>query len=114
MIRIALPALFLLLGACALPEPVPPPRSATGPDAALIEACRREAERSVLFRDRGQQMRLDEGESRTGLQGTMQSARAITDNYGQRVERDRLTEDCIRRAQSGPAPVDRRAPATRR
>ena len=114
MIRMTLPALLLVLGACSPPQALPTPRAAGSPDAALVEACRREAERSVLFRDRGQQMRLDEGESRVGVQASIPTLRATTDNYGQRVERDRLTEDCVRRAQSGPVPVDRRPPATRR
>ena len=114
MIRSALPAMLLLLGACERFEPLPPPRSASGPDAPLIEACRREAERQVLFQDRGQQMRMDEGANSVGLQASIPSIRAQSDSYGQRIQRDRLAEDCIRRNQGGPAPVDRRpAPARR-
>lgn len=114
MIRVAAPAL-LLLAACNPPEMLPPARSATGPDAALVEACRREAERQVLFQDRGQQMRLDEGANSVGVQASIPSIRAQSDSMGQRIMRDRLVEDCIRRNTAGPAPVDRRsAPAPRR
>lgn len=111
MIRFTLPVLLLLLGACERFEPLPPVRSTSGPDGALIEACRREAERQVLFQDRGQQMRIDEGGSNIGVQSSIPSSRAQSDLLGQRIQRDRLTEDCIRRSTSGPTPTDRRPAA---
>lgn len=105
-------AALLLLAACA-PSAPPPPVSVTGrvgpapraavPGAerlsrdALVEACRREAERVVLYRDRGQEMRIEEGQSRVGVQASIPTIRAETDRLAQQFERDRLTEECVRR-----------------
>lgn len=106
MYRVALP--LLLLAACSFSDPpAPPPTATTSNDAPTIEAaCRRQAERVVLFRDRGQQMRIDEGENRLGTQGsTPSSLRAQTDTYGQQVERDRLARECVQASQTGATPT---------
>lgn len=117
MFRVALP--LLLLAACSFSDPpAPPPTATTSSDAPSIEAaCRRQAERVVLFRDRGQQMRIDEGENRLGTQGaTPSSLRAQTDTYGQQVERDRLARECVQasRVSTSPAPTDQAPPPSRR
>jgi hypothetical protein len=104
-------AALLLLAACAPVAPAPPvsvagrvaPPRAVGPAGeplshdALVAACRREAERVVLYRDRGQEMRIDEGQSRVGVQASIPTIRAETDRLAQQFERDRLTEECVRR-----------------
>lgn len=116
MYRVALP--LLLLAACSFSDPpAPPPTATTSNDAPTIEAaCRRQAERVVLFRDRGQQMRIDEGENRLGTQGaTPSSLRAQTDTYGQQVERDRLARECVQASQTGATPAPgTQAPSPRR
>lgn len=108
MIRVAL-LLPLLLAACAFrdPNPAPPPLARAGDAQSLEAACRREAERVVLFRDRGQQMRLDEGESRVGQQSAIPSVRAQNDNLARSVERERIARDCLR--QSSPPAAARPA-----
>jgi hypothetical protein len=71
----------------------------------LVEACRREATRVVLYRDRGQQMRMDEGDSRVGVQANVPTLRAESDRLGQQFERDRLAEECVRQYSGSDAPV---------
>jgi hypothetical protein len=121
MTRFALPALLALAvsgaAACAPAAPPPPispgigggPPAASGTAAgrqdALVEACRREATRVVLYRDRGQQMRMDEGDSRVGVQANIPTLRAESDRLGQQFERDRLAEECVRRYSGSDAPV---------
>jgi hypothetical protein len=125
MTRIALPALLVVAlsgaAACAPAAPPPPispgigggPPAASGPAGtaaagrqdALIEACRREATRVVLYRDRGQQMRMDEGDSRVGVQANIPTLRAETDRLGQQFERDRLAEECVRQYSGSDVPV---------
>jgi len=104
MTRVAL--LFpLLIAGCAFnePNPAPAPSATTSASAPTIEeACRREAERVVLFRDRGQQMRIDEGENRLGSQATIPSSRAQSDIAGRSFERDRLARDCVRQSSARP------------
>jgi hypothetical protein len=118
MFRVALP--LLLTAACSFGGPPPaPPTATTSGDAPTLEAaCRREAERAVLYRDRGQQMRIDEGENRTGTQSSIPTLRAQTDVLGQSFERDRLARECVQAsratgaapvAPSNPAPPARRA-----
>ncbi|MDB5314347.1 MAG: hypothetical protein JWO26_567 [Rhodospirillales bacterium] len=105
MTRVAL--LFpLLIAGCAFndPRPAPAPTATTSAGAPTIEdACRRESERVVLFRDRGQQMRIDEGENRLGSQSSIPSLRAQNDNAGRSFERDRLARDCVRQSTPRPA-----------
>ncbi len=104
MTRVAL--LFpLIIAGCAFsdPTPAPAPSATTSAGAPTIEeACRREAERVVLFRDRGQQMRIDEGESRLGSQASIPSSRAQSDIAGRSFERDRLARDCVRQSTTRP------------
>lgn len=108
MTRVALlfPLLpVLLIAGCAFndPAPAPAPTATTSADAPTIEAaCRREAERVVLFRDRGQQMRIDEGENRLGSQSSIPSLRAQSDIAGRSFERDRLARDCVRQSTTRP------------
>lgn len=113
MTRVVLPCL-LLLAACA--APTPPTRTADQQrQDAAEEACRQEATRTVLYRDRGQTMRIDEGQSRVGVQASIPTVRAETDRLGQQFERDRIMRECIRARTAGPAPTDRApAPSTRR
>jgi hypothetical protein len=121
MTRIALPALLAVAlsgaAACAPAAPAPPISpgigggppaalgTAAGPQDALVEACRREATRVVLYRDRGQQMRMDEGDSRVGVQANVPTLRAESDRLGQQFERDRLAEECVRQYSGSDAPV---------
>ena len=117
MSRILPLSALLLIASCAPFAPAPPvspavsaagaptPRAAgSAPDGsgrvsrdALVEACRREATRVVLYRDRGQQMRTDEGDNRVGVQANIPTLRAETDRLAQQYERDRLTDECVRR-----------------
>lgn len=117
----ALPLLAtLFIAACA--EPAPAPRTITAPptagqsreDAALRSACEAEAERAVIFRERGQEARLDRDIGQTDQTNTIPSLRAQSDAYNRRVLREELIRDCIRANTAGPRPVDRTpAPAPR-
>ncbi|HEY4252849.1 MAG TPA: hypothetical protein VGM87_16680 [Roseomonas sp.] len=112
MLRVALP--LLLLAGCSFSNPPSPVTATTSNDAPTIEAaCRREAERAVLYRDRGQQMRLDEGENQAGGLGSVTAVRARSDAAGQIVERDRLARECVQasRAAATPAPATQPVPA---
>lgn len=80
--------LLALLGACASTPQDPA-------DAARESACRAEAERVLLLRDRGQAMRDDEAESRLGTSGT-ENRSFSSGVLGQRFELRRMTEDCMR------------------
>ncbi|MBW8268595.1 hypothetical protein [Caldovatus aquaticus] len=123
-------AAAMAVAACAPAAPAPPvsvsglvqptprgPGAAPGGERvsrdALVEACRREAERVVLYRDRGQQMRTDEGESRVGVQANIPTLRAETDRLAQQFERDRMVEECVRRhgGEDGPGPQAGAAPS---
>jgi hypothetical protein len=81
--------------------------------SAVEEACRREATRVVLYRDRGQTMRIDEAESRVGVQSSIPTFRGETDRLGQQVERDRLASECIRANTGDAAPAARPAAPAR-
>jgi len=83
-------ALLLPLAACAGPAPL------SSPDRARADACRAEATRLVQFRDRGQLMRTDEAESRLGTFSATPSSRLESERAGQTLERERLTQDCLR------------------
>jgi hypothetical protein len=101
MTRVALSVpLLLLLAACVTPA-AGPGTTAAAPGQrqqrdTLVEACRQEATRTVLYRDRGQQMRQDDREARIGVQGSSFSLRAESERLGQQFERDRLARECVR------------------
>lgn len=63
--------------------------------AAIAAACRRDAERIIVTRDRGQLMREDERDSRMGSQASPFSQRVETDRLGRLYERDRLMDQCV-------------------
>ncbi|MCS6930704.1 MAG: hypothetical protein NZM27_00650 [Acetobacteraceae bacterium] len=97
MTRLAPAVLLLALAACAARPPADPA------EAALLAACRAEADRVMAARERAQLMRADEREAQVGaLEGG--SVRRGTDALGERFERDRMVADCIagnRRAPRG-------------
>ncbi|WP_128079998.1 hypothetical protein [Roseicella frigidaeris] len=73
----------------------PPPGRAVQDQAAIAAACRRDADRIIVTRDRGQLMREDERDSRVGSQASIYSQRAETDRLGRLFERDRLADQCV-------------------
>ncbi|MFC0410512.1 hypothetical protein [Roseomonas elaeocarpi] len=89
----------LLLAALAACAPVAEQRSAgTEQQDARVAECRREAERVVLYRDRGQTMRVDENESRVGVSG-ISGFQTSNNRLGATFARDRLAAECVRDAQ---------------
>ncbi|MBR0671871.1 hypothetical protein [Neoroseomonas soli] len=120
MIRLApvLPLLAsLVLAGCSTAEAPRSMRSATaaaGDDAALRNACEAEAERAVIYRERGQEARLDRDLGQTDQTNTIPSLRVQSDAFNRRVLREELIRDCIRANTAGPQPTDRTpAPAPR-
>ena len=104
----------LLLGACANADVPSSLRAATagaGQDSTLRQRCEAEAERIVLFRDRGQAARNDEAMFMTDATNNIPTLRVQSDAYNQRSRREELVRECIRAAQAGPQPVDA-APTT--
>jgi len=79
--------------------------SASQDQAAILAACRRDADRIVTTRDRGQLMREDEAASRVGSQASIYSQRQETDRLGRQFERDRIATSCVE--------VNSRSPAAR-
>jgi hypothetical protein len=73
----------------------PAPGQAVRDQAAVASACRRDADRIIVTRDRGQLMREDERDSRVGSQASIYSQRAETDRLGRLFERDRLADQCV-------------------
>ncbi|TDH64138.1 hypothetical protein E2C06_01965 [Dankookia rubra] len=73
----------------------PAPGQAMRDQAAVASACRRDADRIIVTRDRGQLMREDERDSRVGSQASIYSQRAETDRLGRLFERDRLADQCV-------------------
>ena len=73
----------------------PAPGQAVRDQAAVAAACRRDADRIIVTRDRGQLMREDERDSRIGSQASIYSQRAETDRLGRLFERDRLADQCV-------------------
>ena len=105
----------LLLGACANADAPTSMRAATagaGQDSNLRQRCEAEAERIVLFRDRGQAARNDDAMFMTDATNNIPTLRVQSDAFNQRSRREELTRECIRAAQAGPQPVDPSAPAT--
>jgi hypothetical protein len=79
----------------ARPYAAPAPSQAVRDQAALAAACRRDADRIITTRDRGQLMREDERDSRIGSQASIYAQRAETDRLGRIFERDRIAADCV-------------------
>lgn len=79
--------------------------SPTGRDrAALLQACRNDADRALLYRDRGQLMREDERDARVGTDASIYARRMETDRLGRAFERDRVAAACLEQdPQSPPA-----------
>ncbi|MBO1077030.1 hypothetical protein [Roseomonas marmotae] len=101
-------SLLLLLGACA----AAPPRSAEQRQQDLATAaCRQDAERIMRYRERGQQMRLDEADARLGAGAFTDSVsgRLSTDRLSAQYEQERMVERCLRGAE-GAAPVPASGP----
>jgi hypothetical protein len=84
----------------------PPPSQAVRDRAAVAEACRRDADRVVLYRDRGQLMREDDRDARVGTDASPYARRFETDRLGRVFERDRIAAECLQ--QDSPAPSPRR------
>ena len=83
---------------------VPPPGPVQDNDAALAAACRTEAERVILLRDRGQIFREDERDARLGIEGTIYELRTPLDRLGRAYAADQLATDCVRQnSHTGPA-----------
>ena len=116
---LALALLLPVLGACAS---TPERSSDQRQDEARLAACRRDAERAILFRDRGQTMRNDELDASSGVQSYL-GIRNQTDRLGATFERNRMAAACAAdgapdasgaaQGQANPAPSGAAAPATR-
>ena len=105
----------MLLGACANADAPTSLRAATagaGQDSNLRQRCEAEAERIVLFRDRGQAARADDAMFMTDATNNIPTLRVQSDAYNARSQREELARECIRAAQAGPRPQD--AAAARR
>lgn len=73
----------------------PPPTEAQRDQAAIIAACRQQAERIIIERDRGQLLREDEQAARLGASASLNDFRFNSDRLGRVVARDRLVDDCV-------------------
>lgn len=105
----------LTLGACANADAPTSMRAATagaGPDSILRQRCIDEAERVVVFRNRGQAVRDDDAMFMTDATNNIPTLRVQSDAYNARSQREELARECIRAAQAGPRPQD--AAAARR
>lgn len=80
----------------------PAPSQAVRDRAALAEACRRDADRVVLYRDRGQLMREDERDARIGTDSSIYARRVETDRLGRVFERDRIAAECLDQGTNSP------------
>jgi hypothetical protein len=63
--------------------------------AALAAACRADADRVIMTRDRGQMMREDERDARIGTDASIFARRTETDRLGRLFERDRIAAECL-------------------
>jgi hypothetical protein len=71
--------------------------------AAVAAACRREADRIIAFRDRGQLMREDERDARLGSDsGPYPLLSMDTRRLSRLYERDRIAEECVRQNTASP------------
>lgn len=86
----------------------PAPSAGARDRAAAAEACRRDADRIVLYRDRGQLMREDERDARVGTDASIYARRAETDRLGRAFERDRIAAECLEQDPGTPAASPRR------
>jgi hypothetical protein len=87
-------------GGATAPRPgqvyvVPPLTPAQRDQAAVAAACREQAERTILERDRGQLLREDEAAARMGASASLNDTRFRNDQLGRVFARDRLAEDCV-------------------
>lgn len=73
----------------------PPPTAAQRDQAAIVAACRQQAERTILERDRGQILREEEQAARVGASTSVADSRFTSDRLGRLFARDRLVEDCV-------------------
>jgi hypothetical protein len=80
----------------------PPPTATQRDQAAVIAACRQQAERIILERDRGQLMREDEQAARVGASSSVADSQFMTTRLGRVFARDRLMEDCVEANRAGP------------
>lgn len=80
----------------------PPPSQAVRDRAAVAELCRRDADRVVLYRDRGQLMREDERDARIGTDSSIYARRTETDRLGRVFERDRIAAECLEQGVTSP------------
>ncbi len=71
-------------------------------EAAVAAACRREADRIVTFRDRGQLMREDDRDARVGTDASIYARRMETDRLSRLFERDQIAAECIRQNTGSP------------
>ena len=97
------PAPFALSPAANALGAAPAGNAPPGQQEADYEACRAEATRVVQFRERGQTMRSDETESGRGTVTVAPYGRVESDRMLAQMERDRITQDCLRGAR-GTAP----------
>ena len=81
----------------------PSPSQAVRDRAAVAEACRRDADRIVLYRDRGQLMREDERDARIGTDASIYARRVETDRLGRVFERDRIAAECLEQGTGSPS-----------
>ncbi|MBX9702052.1 MAG: hypothetical protein K2X74_21635, partial [Acetobacteraceae bacterium] len=73
----------------------PAPTAAQRDQAAVIAACRQQAERTILQRDRGQILREEEQAARVGASTSVADSQFTSDRLGRVFARDRLVEDCV-------------------
>jgi hypothetical protein len=85
----------------------PPPSQAARDRAEMAAACRRDADRIVLYRDRGQLMREDERDARIGTESSIYARRVETDRLGRVFERDRIAAECLEQQDARPTPSRR-------
>ncbi|MFT8244556.1 hypothetical protein [Roseomonas sp. BN140053] len=87
-------SLLLLAALCGCAQATPPGPAQRQNDARAA-SCRQEAERTVLYRDRGQTMRNDDQDARVGTLSNF-GIRSTTDRLGATFERNRLADECVR------------------
>lgn len=113
--------------AAAEPAPPPPPEPLRAPapgevyrsaaptavqrdQAAIIAACRQQAERTILERDRPQLLREEEQLARVGASASVLDSSFTSDRLGRVFARDRMVEDCVDRNRPLPPRTTPQAP----